>query len=152
MYFLDKIALYDEIVIQCHDNPDPDAIGTGFALYSYLKSLGKTNVRLVYGGYRLITKTNIRMFINALQIPVEHIENMTPPSLLVTVDCQYGGGNVTPFEAKKIAVIDHHEQECPVGELILINPGLSGCATLMWQLLIEKKFSFAEKLNAYGIY
>lgn len=28
---------------------------------------------------------------------------------LVTVDCQYGQGNVTRFDAGKVAVIDHHQ-------------------------------------------
>jgi len=29
------------MVIQCHDNPDPDAIASAFALYKFLAEQGK---------------------------------------------------------------------------------------------------------------
>ena len=31
---------YDEIIIQCHDNPDADAIASGFGICAYLESRG----------------------------------------------------------------------------------------------------------------
>ena len=40
---------FDSIVIQCHDNPDADTLGSGYALWWYLKKLGKSP-RLIYGG------------------------------------------------------------------------------------------------------
>lgn len=30
------------ITIQCHDNPDADALGAGYALYTYLRLKGVT--------------------------------------------------------------------------------------------------------------
>ena len=44
---LSDLLKFDSIVIQCHDNPDADAIGSGFALYSYFRDKGK-NVRFIY--------------------------------------------------------------------------------------------------------
>ncbi len=40
---------FHTIVVQLHDNPDADAVGSGYALYKYFKFKGK-QVRLVYGG------------------------------------------------------------------------------------------------------
>lgn len=46
---LTDLQHYRSITIQCHDNPDADAIASGFVLYTYFASLGK-EVRLVYAG------------------------------------------------------------------------------------------------------
>ena len=35
---LSSLCKYNDIVIQMHDNPDADAMGSGFALYKYFKS------------------------------------------------------------------------------------------------------------------
>ena len=35
------IKKYDDIVIQIHDNPDADAVGSGYAIYQYLKEQGQ---------------------------------------------------------------------------------------------------------------
>ena len=42
---LSTLDKFNEIVIQMHDNPDADAVGSGYAIYKYFKSKGK-NVRL----------------------------------------------------------------------------------------------------------
>ena len=52
---LGSLLKYNNIIIQMHDNPDADAVGSGFALYKYFESNGK-NVRLVYGGANEIKK------------------------------------------------------------------------------------------------
>ena len=61
---------YNPITIQCHNNPDADAIGSGYGLYCYFKDLGK-DVRLVYSGPNQITKSNLRLMIEKLNIPIE---------------------------------------------------------------------------------
>lgn len=38
---LSQLLAYDDIVVQCHDNPDADAIASGFGVYTYLKNQGK---------------------------------------------------------------------------------------------------------------
>ena len=97
---LAELEVYDKIVIQCHDNPDPDSISAGYALYRYFESIGK-EVRLVYSGKLLITKPNIVMLIEALHIPIEYIEELIVDGLLITVDAQYVAGNVSWLNAKQ---------------------------------------------------
>ena len=116
---LAELEVYNQIIIQCHDNPDPDTIAAGYALYKYFESKGK-EVRLVYSGNLLITKPNIVMFIEALRIPIEYIEELKVEGLLITVDCQYGAGNVRHLEAQHVAIIDHHVQEVPAIKLQII--------------------------------
>ena len=103
---LTSLKKYDDIVIQIHNDPDADAVGSGYALYQYFSSCGKS-VRLVYGGRSRITKSNILILIDALKIPVEYINEpgffLAVPELLLTVDCQYGEGNVQHIKAEKIA-------------------------------------------------
>lgn len=153
---LQELLKYDSIVIQCHDNPDADALSSGFALTMYLKKHEK-DVRLVYGGKNLIRKSNLKMMVETLSIPVEHVETLPTPELLVTVDCQYGAGNVTQFKAENVAIIDHHRVSVELPELSEVNSSLGSCATLIWSLLKQERFEvncYPELATAlyYGLY
>ena len=100
--YLNELDKYDIITIQAHDNPDADAIAAGYALYVYFRTKGK-KVTLIYSGRYRIQKTNLRLMIDKLEIPIEYREMQAGhiDGLLITVDCQYGAGNVYPFTAKK---------------------------------------------------
>ena len=43
---LNDLLKFNDIVIQCHDNPDADALASGYALYWYLTK--KERVRALY--------------------------------------------------------------------------------------------------------
>lgn len=156
---LSDLDKYNPITIQCHDNPDADTIGAGYGLYCYFKSLGKT-VRLVYSGRSEISKTNLKLMIETLDIPIEYISmdaHEYVDGLLITVDCQYGAGNVTRLEAEYVAIIDHHPTEIVDVELSRIQPNLGSCCTLVWSMLQEAGFcvNAEEKLGTalyYGLY
>ena len=55
---LRELLGYNSIVVQCHDNPDADALASGYGVYTYLKEQGK-DVRFVYGGRYQIQKSNL---------------------------------------------------------------------------------------------
>jgi phosphoglycolate phosphatase len=153
---LHDLLFCDEIVIQCHDNPDADAIASGFAVYAYCKSQGK-NPRLVYAGRNRIRKTNLVMMIQDLKIPIEHVEQLEAPELLVMVDCQYEGGNTTVFAAKEVAVIDHHRVCTLLPELSKVDSRLGSCSTLVWKMLREEGCSIFHNRELstalyYGLY
>ncbi|MCR5735428.1 MAG: DHH family phosphoesterase [Lachnospiraceae bacterium] len=140
---LSDLSGFDEITIQCHDNPDPDALASAFGLYRYFISKGK-KARIVYSGPFRIKKSNLLLMIEELSIPVTYIkpddeENSKFPGLLITADCQYGQGNVTKLTADEIAVIDHHNGTCTLS-YNEIHPELSGCSTLVWKLLLDEGF------------
>ncbi|MBP5181211.1 MAG: DHH family phosphoesterase, partial [Clostridiales bacterium] len=106
---LEELLKYDDIVIQCHDNPDADALASGYALYWYLTAKGKSP-RFIYRGSRKITKSNLMIMISELNIPVSYEPDFEEePELLVVVDCQPDQKNVTTGNARTIATIDHHQ-------------------------------------------
>lgn len=153
---LKQLLAYDEIVIQCHDNPDADSLVCGYALYRYLQGKGK-QPRLIYGGSEIIRKSNLQLLVRDMEIPIEHVFYLKKPELLVMVDCQYEGGNTTVFEAKQVAVIDHHRVCTKLPELSVVNSQLGACATLMWSLLKQENYDFQKDrklLTAlyYGLY
>lgn len=158
---LADLEKYDKITIQCHDNPDADALASGYGLYCYFRSK-KKDVRLVYSGSNRIQKSNLSLMVDKLKLPVEHIsvkegEPLPVEGLLITVDCQYGAGNVTGLTADHVAVIDHHQVEKQPTSLSIINPHLGSCATLVWKLLRDENFDMDsdEHLGTalyYGLY
>ncbi len=158
---LQDLDEFNPITIQCHDNPDADAIGSGFGLYCYFKDMGK-DVKLVYSGSFEIQKSNLKLMIDTLEIPIEYIKPLEEgynrvEGLLITVDCQYGAGNVTKIEADEIAIIDHHQVEVEDIELAQIFPGLGSCATLVWKMMIDAGYKITDDNGLgtalyYGLY
>ena len=134
---------YDDIVIQCHDNPDADALGSGFALMWYLKKKGK-EPKFVYGGRAPISKSNLVLMKNNLGIEAEYVKEISKPQLLITVDCQYGESNVTKFEADKIAVIDHHQVSGPLPPLSEVRSNYGSCSTVMYELMNQEGIDINE--------
>ncbi len=153
---LEDFLEYDDIVIQCHNVPDADALASGFAVYTYLKDHGK-QPRLVYGGPEEIRKSNLRLMMGRLGIPAEYVSSIPEPDLLITVDCQIGERNTSPplcgwTEGHARAVIDHHEPSprlhenhiSPKLEHIVSNYG--SCSTVVWELLQDAGYS-REDIN-----
>jgi len=143
---------FDNIVIQCHDNPDADAIASGFGVYRYFKNQGK-NVRFIYGGRFEIQKSNLMLMVSELNIPIEYVTSLEEPELLVNVDCQYGEGNVAYFSAKKVAVIDHHRVSGELPPLSEVRSNLGACATIVRELLRDEGVDINEdKTLATALY
>ena len=158
---LSELEAYDPITIQCHDNPDADTLASGYGLFCYFKSKGR-RVRLVYSGRNKIQKSNLRLMVEKLKLPIEYIEaaqgeRRQIDGLLITVDCQYGSGNVTGLEGEHVAVIDHHPLEGSPLPLCIISASMGSCSTLVWKLLQEEGYdaNSDEYLGTalyYGLY
>lgn len=153
---LKDLERYGSVIIQCHDNPDADALASGYGLYCYFQER-RIPVRLVYGGRFPIHKRNLRKMVEQLEVPVEYVKNLMPPELLITVDCQYGGGNVTMFSAGHTVSIDHHPQAECVADEQDIRSNYGSCSTIIWELLLEAGFSVNDKKKLatalyYGLY
>ncbi|MBO6108018.1 MAG: DHH family phosphoesterase [Eubacterium sp.] len=160
MGFLQKFLEYENIVVQCHDNPDADALASGFALYKYLKNNDK-NVTFIYSGRNRITKPNLVLMRDTLGIPVMYIDNtqteFPPCDILITTDCQYGESNVTHFDAPVIAMIDHHQVSVDIDDNCLVRPNLASCSTIIWDLLHQEGIDVNDDMQLatalyYGLY
>lgn len=141
---LEELLKYQNIVIQCHDDPDPDAVASGFGVYRYLEEHGKTP-SLIYGGDKEIQKSNLVLMVKLLDIPIKYVQKLEKqPDLLVCVDCQYGEENVALFPAGVKAVIDHHKQAGELPALSEVRPSYGACATVVWDMLREAGMSVKE--------
>lgn len=154
--FLLKFIHHKKIVIQCHDNPDADALASGFALYKFYKSYG-IDVEFIYSGPNKMTKPNLLLMVRALEIPIQYVTCLPECDLLFLTDCQYGAGNVTRFDAPEIAIIDHHQCGMMQKENYWIKSNLGSCATVVWALLCKLNFQIVDDLNLstalyYGLY
>ena len=117
---LADLEQFSTITIQCHDNPDADTIGAGYALYCYFKSKHK-KVRLIYSGNNRIKKKNLLLMKEKLNIPIKYIHPKREEGvegLLLTVDCQYGAGNVRKLPADLNFL----------PQLLRIHPAASDCS------------------------
>jgi phosphoglycolate phosphatase len=154
---LSDLTKYKNIVIQTHNIPDADSVSCAYVLQKYFEQ-HKCKAKIVYGGRISITKPSLLMFIEALGIEIELISELPPTDLLITIDSQYGAGNVEKFPCEKFAVIDHHVSEIQENELCEINPALGSCATLVFSMLSkenEKELLKNDKISTalyYGLY
>lgn len=155
---LAELLKYNKITIQCHDNPDADAIASGWGLYLYLKENGK-DVDFMYSGHFQITKANLKIMLEDLEIPIEYRRDNTEKldGLLITVDCQYGALNVTKFQADDVMIIDHHQLEIDGIEKTYINNTMGSCSTIIWKYLCEAgfdldKYPMLQTAFYYGLY
>ena len=152
---LRDLLAFNDIVIQCHDNPDADALASGYGLYLYFKDQGK-NIRFIYRGNNRIKKSNLMIMVDELQIPVEYAPSFDEEvELLLTVDCQYGQRNVTLTRAQTIAVIDHHQKTVELPELSEVRSSVGSASTIVWDMLMDEGYEIDMKLSTalyYGLY
>ncbi len=154
---LNELLNYNDIVIQCHDNPDADALASGYGLFNYLKKNGKSP-SFIYRGRNRVTKSNLSIMMDELSVPVSYEPDFDRvPELLVTVDCQYGQRNVTTTPAKNIAVIDHHQTTVQLPPLSEVRSNIGSCSTVIWSMMIDEGFDIRDdkKLSTalyYGLY
>lgn len=155
--FLDKG--YQSIVIQCHNDPDADTVASGYALYCYFK-LYVMDVKLVYGGYHEIIKSNMVAMVREFDIPIIYLNTLeTIPDLLITVDCQYGERNVVQLEGDTVAVIDHHKfnRNNTRASYVHVKDTYGSCSTVVWEMLREAGSDLIDDkriatLLYYGLY
>ncbi len=153
---LKKLEEFPIIYIQCHDSPDADAIGAAFGLYTYFQSKGK-EVHLIYGGAGAVTRPALQILINKLEIPIEYHKKLPEMDLLITVDSQYKGGNITKFKAKNVAMIDHHPCCVQINDKCCIRSDYGSCCTVVWSLLQEIGYDVNKDVRLatalyYGLY
>ena len=154
---LNELLKYNDLVIQCHDNPDADALASGFAIYTYLEDNGKKPL-FIYRGLHPIKKSNLEIMIRELDIPVKYAPEFDHvPDVLITCDCQYGQRNVTETKAKYVAMIDHHQVTVEPTRFLEIRSNVGSCSTVVWDMLRDEGYDANENKNLatalfYGLY
>jgi len=99
----------EHLLILTHDNPDPDALASAFALLALAQSLDGVTARIGFGGF--VGRAENRTMVRELDLPImpAWALNLDDADLVALVDTQPGTGNNSLPEGRDVAaVIDHH--------------------------------------------
>jgi nanoRNase/pAp phosphatase (c-di-AMP/oligoRNAs hydrolase) len=121
------------VVVQAHDFPDHDAVGTAFALAELLRHHGLAPL-LCYGG--TIQSASLGDAIEALEIeilPVSQLE-IDERAQMIIVDGFAGNSNMTGVPGEVVAVIDHHPAPYPADcRYADIRETYGSCSTILFE-------------------
>jgi len=115
-HYLSSVPEGSNVAIFCHDNPDPDALGAGLAMFELCASMG-LNPNLYHGG--LIEHQQNRAMVRVLEIPARRLildwevnDVLRDAAVVMTVDFHRpGANNILPEDCVPHIVIDHHASE-----------------------------------------
>lgn len=129
----------DNILILTHRNPDGDAVGSMFALYYVLKSMGK-NVGCMSD-----------KIPDSLSFPVckEAFEELEAEYIISTdvADAQlFTDAALNKYGDKIFLSIDHHASSKPFAENTLVDPEASAACEVICDMLIENEFPISKEI------
>lgn len=158
-HYLSSVPEGSTVAIFCHDNPDPDALGAGLAMYELVDSMG-LEPKLLHGG--LIEHQQNRAMVNVLEIPARRVildwevnDILTEAAVIITVDFHRpGANNMLPEDCVPHIVIDHHASEGVAADLSMVHPEFSATSSLVASLLMRLDFEMTPRVAtalAFGI-
>lgn len=136
------LAKYRHVLVVMHDNPDPDAIASAWAIRCLVEEKLRINANLIAGG--AIVRAENRHMVDLLKAPVQLVQSIDvlESTATVLVDCGTGAGNqlLTRAGLDPVAVIDHHLPSGPQRELpfVDIRPKVAASATIVSSYLVEQ--------------
>lgn len=122
-----------EFLIIIHNNPDPDALASAFALSFLAENIIDIKTSIAYGGNlgRIENKT----MVSKLHIRLKRINRIkfSKYDLIALVDTQpKAGNNSFPDTLGSNIVIDHHpKREDTKADLVIINPDIGATASIL---------------------
>ena len=129
----------DEVFIQPHNVPDPDAIASSLGLYYLLSQRGIQKLAIVYD--QEIEKANSLSMINLFKVPIvlaSEVHTLGTEDWAVLVDAQKGNANLTDLPTDEVAVIDHHEYKGDMGYRFEdIRPKAGSCSSIIAEWFFE---------------
>lgn len=157
---LDKLinilkASPNNIYIQPHNVPDPDAISSCFGLQYLLKIKGiKTQIYYVHP----IEKANSLKMLDIFGIDMKqatNIEKLDCKDNIILIDVQKENSNITTISGTEVAVIDHHEYMGNKGYLFEdIRSDVGACASIIAEYFYENNIKLPTNIATallYGI-
>ena len=146
----------DEVFIQPHNVPDPDAIASCFGLQYLLKTRG-VNAVIVYENE--IEKANSVKMLELFSIEIHLAQNVATlgeEDWTVLVDVQKDNSNVTDLVTDEVAVIDHHEYSGSKGyKFEDVRPEIGACSTIIAEYFFENSIDVPRNVATallYGIF
>jgi len=146
----------DEVFIQPHNVPDPDAIAASFGLQKLLEIRG-IDTQIVYEN--AIEKANSSKMLELFGIQLSlasKVATLGKEDWTVLVDVQKGNSNVTDLITDEVAVIDHHEYMGSNGQRFEdVRPEVGACSTIIAQYYTDNNIEIPRMVATallYGIF
>ena len=146
----------DEVFIQPHNVPDPDAIASCFGL-EYL--LGQRDIATAIVYESELEKANALKMLELFDIKLclsHEVATLGKEDWTVLVDVQKGNSNVTDLVTDEVAVIDHHEHMGDKGcRFEDIRPDIGSCSAIITEYFIENEVPVPGNVATallYGIF
>ena len=147
----------DEVFIQPHNVPDPDAIASSLGMYYLLSQRGIKKLAIVYD--QEIEKANSLRMLEMFNVPIiqaSQASTLGTEDWAVLIDAQKGNANITNLPTDEVAVIDHHEYKGDMGyRFIDVRPEVGSCSAIIADWFYENNIE-PPKIVAtallYGIF
>ena len=147
----------DEIFLQPHNVPDPDAIASSLGLYYLLTQRGIKKMAIVYD--QEIEKANSLAMLDLFKVPMIRAKDATTlgaEDWSVLVDAQKGNANITDLATDEVAAIDHHENKGDQGyKFSDIRPQVGSCSAIIAEYFFENNVTVPREIATallYGIF
>lgn len=145
------------MLILTHDNPDPDAVASAFALRHLLQK--RRNIESEVGYTGIIGRAENRAMVELLKLRMRHFDDLRLEDYktVALIDAQPGTGNSVLNQARlPDIVIDHHPRRPLTGSVRFhdVRPGIGASATLLTSYLREAGIAIPTNLATallYGI-
>ena len=147
----------DEVFIQPHNVPDPDAIAASLGMYYLLSQRGIKKLAIVYD--QEIEKANSLRMLELFNVPVIRAADaatLGEEDWAVLVDAQKGNANLTDLPTDEVAAIDHHEYKGNMGyQFEDIRPNVGACSSIIAEWFFENNIEVPKIIATallYGIF
>ena len=153
---LDVLRDYERVLVVMHDNPDPDAIASGWGLEVLVRECLNKPVRVIAGG-AIVRAENCHM-VDLLRPPIELVDDIQvdPQTATILVDCGMEATNhlLTRHGIMPVGIIDHHRNGAKTPDLPFtdIQVNVAASATIVASYLREQKIEPGEKLSTAMLY
>jgi len=147
----------DEVFIQPHNVPDPDAIASSLGIFYLLSQRGIKKLGIVYD--QEIEKANSLRMLELFNVPVVRAADASTlgeEDWAVLVDAQKGNANITDLPTDEVAVIDHHEYRGNMGYRFEdVRPNVGACSSIVAEWFFENNIEPPKIIATallYGIF
>ena len=152
---LDVLRNFDQVLVVMHDNPDPDAIASGWGIEVLVRECLSKPVRIIAGG-AIVRAENCHM-VDLLQPPIELVEDVEidESTATILVDCGMDATNhlLTRRGITPIGIIDHHRNgKTPKLPFIDIQVEVAASATIVADYLRQQGIDPCVKLATAMLY
>lgn len=136
-------------LVLAHDNPDPDALASAFALCAILQEIEGLDCEVGFGG--LIGRAENRAMVRELDLaPVQvDADSLDVYDAIALVDTQPGfGNNCFPAERTAAVVIDHHPSRGQLDDVTFadVREGYGATATILYEYVQAAGIPLPENL------